>query len=66
MTVFLWSFLGWPVCCTEASGGGPGRISVARLASPSKCEGWAIGTLGSMYAGTLSTDAMTVEGRVCE
>ena len=38
--------------------GGPGRISVAKVGSPSRCGGCTTGTVASRQAGTPSTDAI--------
>ena len=58
---FLLSFRGRFACWSDAREGGPGRISVARDGSPSRCGGCDTGTPGCRYAGTLSTDAISVE-----
>jgi hypothetical protein len=58
---FFKSFLA-VACCTEASEGGPGRISVANVGSPESERGCCTtGTPGSMYAGTLATDVIPVQ-----
>jgi hypothetical protein len=43
-------------CCKDKSEGGPGRISVARAASPSKWGGCITGTPGNVYAGALAME----------
>jgi hypothetical protein len=54
---FLGSRLGAD-CCTETRGGGPGRISVARDWSPSRCGGCTTCTPDSKYAGMSAVDAI--------
>lgn len=45
-------------CCKDTSGGGPGRISVARVASPSKCGGCTTDTPCNVKAGALAMEVM--------
>ena len=49
-------------CCKDKSGGGPGRISVASAASPSKWGGCTTGTPGILYAGALAMEVMVSSG----
>jgi hypothetical protein len=52
-----------PDCCKDKSEGGPGRISVARAASPSKWGGCTTGTPGNVYAGALAMELMVSSGQ---
>jgi len=44
--------------CKDTSGGGPGKISVASVASPSKWGGCTTGTPGNINAGALAMEVM--------
>ena len=56
---FLGSRLGAD-CCTETKEGGPGRISVERSGSLSRCGACKADTPGNSYARKVSEDVMVV------
>ena len=64
--VFLWSLFGALACWMDARGGGPGRISVAKDGSPSRCGGCTTGTAAIRQAGTTAAEVIMVrvEGEV--
>jgi len=50
-------------CCKDKSEGGPGRISVARAASPSKWGGCITDTPDNVYTGALAMEVMVSSGQ---
>jgi hypothetical protein len=53
-------------CWAKTKEGGPGRISVAKVASPSKWSGWWTATPGIMYAGgILAVEVILTRTKPC-
>ena len=49
-------------CCNDTRGGGPGKISVARAASPSRCGGCTTDTPGNVYTGAPAMEVTVRSG----